>query len=98
MRHATIPYAVMVLFASTLATASAAPVVPLNRQDLAPKPSPSARATLPDSSFYSPRARRLVQSYLRLRLLERREEDLARVRAVIERRLGVADLFAERPH
>jgi hypothetical protein len=86
----------MVLFASTLATASAAPVVPPQATKAAAKPSPSAHATLANTSLYSPRARRLVQTYLRLRLLEAREEELARVRAVIEHRLGVAELFAER--
>jgi hypothetical protein len=39
-------------------------------------------------------ARRMLQAYLRLRLLEMRESDLDRARAVIEGRLGVDDLFA----
>jgi hypothetical protein len=79
--------AVLVLAGSASATPAPRPTVP-----------PRLRA---DASLYSPRARRLVQSYLRLRLLERREAELERVRDVIERRLGIDDLLVEgtpRPH
>jgi hypothetical protein len=47
--------------------------------------------------LYSARARRLVRSYLRLRLLELRETDLDRARAVIEGKLGVDALFGPDP-
>jgi hypothetical protein len=51
-------------------------------------------------ALYSPRARRATITYLRLRLLELREEDLDRARAVIERRLSVDELLAPpaKPH
>lgn len=45
--------------------------------------------------LYSVRARRLVTGYMRLRLLELREAELDRVRMVIERKLGVDELFRE---
>jgi hypothetical protein len=44
--------------------------------------------------LYSPQARRLVRSYLRLQLLELRKAELERVRAVIEGKLGVDSLFS----
>lgn len=47
--------------------------------------------------LYSRRARRLVQSYLRMKLLELRESDLDRARAVIERRLGPEALLDRPP-
>jgi hypothetical protein len=43
--------------------------------------------------LYSPRVRRSTVMYLRLRLLELREEGLERARAVIERRLSVDELL-----
>lgn len=49
------------------------------------------------TDLYSYRARRRAQAYLRLRLLELREADLDRARAVIEGRLGVDDLFSTPP-
>ena len=70
------------------------------------KPSPPAnphrpafvadRGTEQGTSLYSPRARRLMRAYLRLRLLELRERDLDRVRTVVERRLGVDALLTDR--
>src|SRR5665213_567759 len=57
---------------------------------VAPAPLPPERA----SELYSARARRLVRAYLRLQLLELREADLDRVRAVIEGKLGMDALFA----
>ena len=54
---------------------------------------PSQRAT----DLYSARARRLVRGYLRLRMLELREGELARVRAVIEGKLGVDALLLPPP-
>jgi hypothetical protein len=63
-----------------------------------PRATPSPRPIVADprldaGSLYSPHAKRLVQAYLRLRLLELREEDLDRVRAVIEGKLRVDDLL-----
>jgi hypothetical protein len=57
----------------------------------------SARARTPPleaNELYSPRARRRVASYLRLRLLELREENLERAAEVIRRRLPVDVLLA----
>ncbi len=85
----------LVLFCSTSATPIAAPTV-AKTDNSAPRPH---HRLSPDQalSLYSPHARRLVQTYLRLRLLERREADLDRVRDVIERRVGVESLFGETP-
>jgi hypothetical protein len=47
--------------------------------------------------LYSARARRLVRAYLRLQMLELRKTELDRVRAVIEGKLGVDDLFSPPP-
>ena len=44
-------------------------------------------------SLYSPRLRRSAVMYLRLRLLELREEGLDRARLAIERRLSIDDLL-----
>jgi hypothetical protein len=66
---------------------------------VSPRPTPSARPNvaapaIPDPTrLYSAHARRLIQSYLRLRILELREADLDRVRAVIEGKLRVDDLL-----
>ena len=52
----------------------------------------------PDAAaLYSRRSRRLVQSYLRLKLWEMREADLERARKVIERKLGIGALLGETP-
>ncbi|MEA2664446.1 MAG: hypothetical protein QOI11_1390 [Candidatus Eremiobacteraeota bacterium] len=91
MKHAVVTGAVLVL-CSTLATAPRPPVVP-PRPSARPSPAPKA----PSFSLYSTHARRLVQAYLRLRLLETREADLERARKVIERRLGANALFGETP-
>jgi hypothetical protein len=79
------------LLCSVLATPQAAPVVP-------PPHVHASRAPLvPRASLYSPRVRRLVQGYLRMRLLETREADLDRARLVIEHQLGVGALLGETP-
>ena len=63
------------------------------------RPTPTARPivaapAIPDPPrLFSAPARRLVQAYLRLRMLELREADLDRVRAVIEGKLRVDDLL-----
>jgi hypothetical protein len=49
------------------------------------------------ASLYSRRSRRLVQSYLRLKLWEMREADLERARKVVERKLGIGSLLGETP-
>ncbi len=91
MRHAVVTGAVLVL-CSTLATVPRPAVVP-PRPSARPSPAPKA----PSYALYSTHARRLVQAYLRLRLLETREADLERARKVIERRLGANALFGETP-
>ena len=91
VRYAVIAGAVLVL-CSTLATVPRHPVVP-PRPSARPSPAPEA----PSNSLYSTHARRLVQAYLRLKLLQTREADLERVRKVIERRLGANALFGETP-
>jgi hypothetical protein len=60
---------------------------------VAPVPPAPGRAR----DLYSPRARRLVRAYLRLQMLEMREAELDRVRAVIEGKLGVDALFSPPP-
>jgi hypothetical protein len=55
-------------------------------------PAPGAARDL-----YSSRARRLVRAYLRLQMLEMREAELDRVRAVIQGKLGVDALFSPPP-
>lgn len=95
MHYPVLTGAVLVLFGSTLATPAAAPVVPPHRPAAHPAPSPAPRTRV--HVLYSPRARRLVQGYLRLRVLEAREAELVRVRAVIERKLSVDALFGETP-
>ncbi len=92
VRYAAVTGAMLVLYCSTLATASATAVVP-PRPSARPSPAPKA----PRFSLYSTHARRLVQAYLRLKLLEAREADLERVRKVIERRLGPNALLGETP-
>jgi hypothetical protein len=60
---------------------------------------PAALASPKDTSrrieLYSPRLRRSSVMYLRLRLLELREEGLERARAVIEHRLSIDELLGE---
>ncbi|MBV8298872.1 MAG: hypothetical protein JO083_04835 [Candidatus Eremiobacteraeota bacterium] len=99
MRHALVPGAALVLFCSTLATPAGARPVPAPHPSPRPTPSPPARAAhrLTASALYARRSRRLVQSYLRLKLLEMREVDLERARKVVERKLGIRALLGETP-
>jgi hypothetical protein len=62
-----------------------------------PSPAPHHRriGTAEALDLYAPRVRRSTITYLRLRLLELREADLDRARAVIEHRLSIDDLLAE---
>jgi hypothetical protein len=62
-----------------------------------PKPTPAATAPADPAALYGRRARRLVQSYLRLKVLEMRKADLERARLVIERKLGIRELLSETP-
>ena len=94
VRHAIFTGAGLVLFCSTLATPAQASTVPL--AVASPHASPSKRP-LTASALYSRRSRRLVQSYLRLKLLEMRESDLERARKVVERKLGIGALLGETP-
>jgi hypothetical protein len=92
MRYATCLGTWLLLLGSVLATAQAGQRVP-------PRPHATASGAprVPRSALYSPHARRLVQGYLRLKLLELREANLERARLVIERRLGVETLLGETP-
>jgi hypothetical protein len=58
------------------------------------KPAPS-KSVARQIELYSPRVRRSTVMYLRLRLLELREQGLERARAVIERRLSVDELLGD---
>lgn len=96
MRHSIVTGAVLVLGCSIPATPVGASTVPAR----APSPRPSASPTsrlLPAAALYSRRSRRLVQSYLRLKVLEMREADLERARKVVERKLGIRALLGETP-
>ena len=96
MRYPIVCGAWLVLFASTLATPAQAATVPLPR----PTARPSRPPALPPpaaAALYSRRSRRLVQSYLRLKLLEMRAADLERARKVVERKLRIGALLGETP-
>ena len=81
------------------------PSVPANPADASPVPHPAATPApradrerrIAAAALYSRRSRRLVQSYLRLKLLEMRERDLERARKVVERKLGISALLGETP-
>ena len=100
VRHAIFTGAALVLFCSTPATPAGASSVPTPRPAARPaaRPNPSAAPhRLAAAALYSRRSRRLVQSYLRLKVLEMREADLERARKVIERKLGIGALLGETP-
>jgi hypothetical protein len=97
MKRTLVAGAQMVLLGSALAAAAAPPTVPLRRAASRSTPRPAASPQPPASSLYSRRSRRLVQSYLRLKLWEMREADLERARKVIERKLGIGHLLGETP-
>ncbi|MFY9781735.1 MAG: hypothetical protein WAJ85_14640 [Candidatus Baltobacteraceae bacterium] len=87
----------VVLAALTLSTPAPRPAAtrhpppaatPLRRSAEFPPP-----GQLDERSLYSPRARRRFASYLRLRLLEMREEGLERAADVVRRRLPVDTLL-----
>jgi hypothetical protein len=99
VRYAIVAGAVVVLFGVSPVTPAVPALVPYPPARTAPRPSasPSPRPRLPAASLYSRRSRRLVQSYLRLKLLEAREADLDRARLVVERKLGIRALLGETP-
>ena len=98
VRHAIFTGVLLVLFNGTTPATPARPAsVPARH----PVPSPTPAATPgfrpAAAALYSRRSRRLVQSYLRLKLLEMREADLERARKVVERKLGIKTLLGETP-
>jgi hypothetical protein len=66
-----------------------------NGKARAPAALAGAAGTARRIGLYSPRVRRSTVMYLRLRLLELREEGLERARAVIEHRLSIDELLGE---
>lgn len=94
MRHAIFTGALLVLFCSLPATPARADSVP---RRATPPPAPRSAHAPAAAALYSRRSRRLVQSYLRLKLLEMRERDLERARKVVERKLGIGALLGETP-
>ena len=95
MRYLVFTGWMLVLFPSVPATAASPRSVP--RPAATPAPAPPREHRIAAASLYSRRSRRLVQSYLRLKLLEMRERDLERARSVIERKLGIKALLGETP-
>ena len=95
MRDAIFTGTLLVLFCSLPATSAGSPSVPLRRAT--PPPNPVREQRIAAAALYSRRSRRLVQSYLRLKLLEMRERDLDRARKVVERKLGIGALLGETP-
>jgi hypothetical protein len=88
--------ALVLLFSTLFATP---PLVAAVSQTAHPRAKPSPRPTpqFDPAYLYARRSRRLVQSYLRLKLLEMRATDLERARRIIERKLGIGSLLSETP-
>jgi len=86
----------LVLFLLLRLPAAAAPIPgrPPQHPGSTPAPPLSAAGRI---GLYSPRLRRSTVMYLRLRLLELREEGLERARAVIEHRLNIDELLGDPP-
>ncbi|HEX3466763.1 MAG TPA: hypothetical protein VHT05_01540 [Candidatus Elarobacter sp.] len=97
MKYALVIAAALVLGGPALATPSKPSPVPLRRPAPRSTPRPAATPHPDAAALYSRRTRRLVQSYLRLKLWEMREADLERARKVVERKLGVRYLLSETP-
>jgi hypothetical protein len=98
VRYAIVAGAGLALIGASLATPAVPALVPLPPPRTArPAATPPPHLRLAASSLYSRRSRRLVQSYLRLKLLEAREADLDRARLVIERKIGIRALLGETP-
>jgi len=95
-----VPRALLLLCCSGFATPAVVTAVsptPAPHRKPPPKPVPAAGPSVDPGTLYSRRARRLVQSYLRLKVLEMRKADLERARLVIERKLGIRALLSETP-
>lgn len=85
----------LVLFSTAAGVPAPAATAPQPRATLSPA---AARAhRIAAAALYSRRSRRLVQSYLRLKMLEMRQGDLERVRKVLDRKLGIDGLLGETP-
>ncbi len=97
MRYLVFTGCVLVLFPSVPATPAHGTSVPSRIATPAPSPSAARARRIAAAALYSRRSRRLVQSYLRLKLLEMRERDLERARSVVERKLGIKALLGETP-
>jgi hypothetical protein len=82
------------VFACLALLALCPPVEAATPNPARPKPTPTPHAG-DRAAMYSPRVRRTTQNYLRLRLLELREADLDRARAVIEHRLDIKALLED---
>jgi len=95
MRYLMFTGCVLVLFPSVPANPIGASPVP--RPAPSPVPKAAREHRIAAAALYSRRSRRLVQSYLRLKLLEMRERDLERARKVVERKLGIGSLLGETP-
>jgi hypothetical protein len=86
----------LVLFPSVPANPAGAAPVPRPARPAVPRPPRADREhRLAAAALYSRRSRRLVQSYLRLKVLEMRERDLELARRVVERKLGIGALLRE---
>lgn len=79
-----------VMFTLIFAAAAAA-TSPTPKPKAPPK---AAAAALPAADLYSRSARRRMATYLRMRLLELRKEELDRIARVVEGKLRLDDLFA----
>lgn len=97
MRYALVTGVLLVLLGPMLATPSEPATVPLRHPAPRSSPRPTAAPHPATASLYSRRSRRLVQSYLRLKLWQMREMDLERARKVVERKLGIGSLLGETP-
>jgi hypothetical protein len=97
VRYALVTGVLLVLLGPALATPSDPASVPLRRPAPRSSPRPTAAPHPATASLYSRHTRRLVQSYLRLKLWEMREMELERARTVVERKLGIRSLFGETP-
>jgi hypothetical protein len=93
-RSAAVGLVLALLSGPASATPGAAP-----RATTVPKVIVAPAPLTPDRirDLYSARARRLVRTYLQLRLLELRGLELDRVRSVIEGKLGADALFSPPP-
>lgn len=97
VRYALVTAALLVLWGPMLATPSEPSTVPHRPPPPRSTPRPAATPHPDAAALYSRHSRRLVQSYLRLKLWEMREADLERARKVIERKLGIGALLGETP-